>query len=342
MGAPPQGFASPASVLGPGHRAINVLRVAAAVQDAETVTIGADVYEFDTHSSPTITGGRIRVDVSGGGTVKAAGTFVLVANAGDGKKVTIDGRDYVFQTTLTDVSGHVKIGASAAASITSLIAAIMLGAGAGTAYAASTTVNTSVSAAQGAGTTAVVTALAGGTAGNSMAVSTDVVGASWDGVTLGTTVAGVDPTAGEATTALVSAITASTTEAIAALRVSANEVVVSANAVGAVVLACAESMGGSNNAWAASAMYGGRAVGPRTVEIQNRVPLAVEVAVDNMHFYFSFTPAAVEVFVEPTSTPGALKLWNGGATISGGRVTLDNGGNVDWAATDTVYITATD
>ena len=61
----------------PGRLAIGVLRVGSAVEDAETVSIGADVYEVDTHDDETITAGRIRLDLSGGSTVKAQGTLTI-------------------------------------------------------------------------------------------------------------------------------------------------------------------------------------------------------------------------------------------------------------------------
>src|SRR5512137_1797623 len=60
-----------------GQRAQNVLRVAAATQDGETVTIGTQVYEIDTTAVAGITAGRVRVNCSGGSTAVAKGTLTL-------------------------------------------------------------------------------------------------------------------------------------------------------------------------------------------------------------------------------------------------------------------------
>ncbi len=47
-----------------GSKAVGIIRIASNVADTETVTIGADVYEFDSDADPgTITEGRIRVSV---------------------------------------------------------------------------------------------------------------------------------------------------------------------------------------------------------------------------------------------------------------------------------------
>lgn len=333
-----------------GQTPIAVLRVASAVQDGEAVTIGADVYEVDTHADPgVITAGRIRLKLDAGSTVKAAGTLTLVANPGDAETVTIGAKVYTFQATLTNVDGNVKIGASTAATLTNLIRAINLSGGTpGTDYAAAMTVHPTVTAAQGAGTTMLVTAKAGGTAGNSI-VSTDGManaGNVFDAATLGTTTAGVDPTAGEFTTALTTAINASGTERVTATRVSANEVLINAaNArngtptAEARVTTLAETLAGANNAWDTAALRGGALAEAVNVSIQQRVPNAAEVAIGNMHFLFPAAPVAVLLArVVPTATPGAPKAWDGGLTITGNRITLDNAGATDWAATDTVTL----
>lgn len=69
----------------------------------------------------------------------ATGTITIGTNPLDGTTVTIGGKVYTFQTTLTNVDGNVDIGADANATATALAAAINLGAGAGTVYAAATT-----------------------------------------------------------------------------------------------------------------------------------------------------------------------------------------------------------
>lgn len=69
----------------------------------------------------------------------------------NGHTIGINGRTYTFQTVLTDVDGHVLIGADNEETRDNLIAAINLDAGAGTIYAASMTANISVSASALAG-----------------------------------------------------------------------------------------------------------------------------------------------------------------------------------------------
>ncbi len=128
------------------------------------------------------------------GITQASGTLTLAANAANGDTVTIGGKTYTFQTVLTNVDGNVFIGASASASLDNLIDAINLGSGAGTDYAAATTLHPSVSAAAGAGDTMVVTAkVAVGAAGNSIATTETLTnpGSVWAAATLTGGVSGV-------------------------------------------------------------------------------------------------------------------------------------------------------
>lgn len=116
------------------------------------------------------TPGNITDDVS----VAATGVLTLTSNAGNNETVTLDAKVYTFQTVLTDVDGNVLIGATASDSLDNLIAAITLGAGAGTKYAASMTPHPTVTAAAGAGDTMDVTAKTAGAAGNKI-VSTETL-----------------------------------------------------------------------------------------------------------------------------------------------------------------------
>jgi hypothetical protein len=116
--------------------------------------------------------------------VKATGTLTNTANYADTETVTTGTKIYQFQTVLTNVDGNVLIGATASDSLDNLIAAINLGAGSGTLYAAATTANTFVSAVAGAGDTLVATALVGGTAGNTIATTETSANASWGAATL--------------------------------------------------------------------------------------------------------------------------------------------------------------
>ena len=73
--------------------ATDTLTFTGGVSDAEIVTIGARVYEFDTAGTETITAGRVRVNVSGGaGAAAAVAALVAAINADTGAVVTaVDG-----------------------------------------------------------------------------------------------------------------------------------------------------------------------------------------------------------------------------------------------------------
>lgn len=102
-------------------------------------------------------------------------------NALNTETVVIDGKTYTFQTTLTDSDGNVQIGSDADETLDNLVAAITLGAGAGTAYAASTTLHPSVTAENNGDDTATVYAKTEGTAGNSIVISETLTNGNWDG-----------------------------------------------------------------------------------------------------------------------------------------------------------------
>lgn len=328
-----------------GSKAVNVLRLASAGKGGETIVVGADTYELTTKDDLSVTAGRIAVDVHGGSTVKAQGTLQFSSQPADGDTVTIDGKVYTFQTTLTDVNGHVFRGANATEARDNLVAAINLASGTGTKYATSTSKHTTVTAAA-SGADMVVTAIAGGTAGNAIATTKTSPGShiAWDGSTLGTTTAGVDPTASDVGTAFAAAVNASATEHVAAEKISANEVVVSARATGVKTLACTETLSGSNNAWAAANMYGGDSGGAKQIFKGSRVPNATEVALGNVHFLLPFVPTVVDVRVYVTATPGVAVAWDGTFTIDSSkkRATVNNGGGTDWTTSHTIEIEAHD
>jgi hypothetical protein len=110
---------------------------------------------------------------------KAAGVLTFGANATDGKIVTIGTKVYTFEDSLTNVDGHVQIGADAEASLDNLIAAILLSTPIGARYAAATTLHPTVVAVAGTGDTMNATAKAYGTAGNNIASTTNVTSGSW-------------------------------------------------------------------------------------------------------------------------------------------------------------------
>jgi len=123
-------------------------------------------------------------DVGVSAAVASAGTLTLTGQPLNTETVTTGTKTYTFQTVLTDVDGNVLIGATASDSLDNLIAAITLGAGSGSTYAASTTANTFVTASAGAGDTMDAEALVKGTQGDSIATTETLTNGSWGGATL--------------------------------------------------------------------------------------------------------------------------------------------------------------
>jgi len=116
--------------------------------------------------------------------VAASNVLTMTDVITDGETVTLDTKTYTFQDILTDVDGNVKVGADASESLDNLIAAIMLGSGAGTKYAASMTLHPSVTAVAGAGDTVLVVAKDAGAVGNTIASTETLVNGTFDGDTL--------------------------------------------------------------------------------------------------------------------------------------------------------------
>lgn len=116
--------------------------------------------------------------------VAATETLTFTGQPLDTETVTLDAKVYAFQTVLTDVDGNVLIGAAASDSLDNLIAAITLGAGAGTKYATSMTLHPTITAVAGAGDTMGATAKKKGTAGNSRATTETLTNGSFGGATL--------------------------------------------------------------------------------------------------------------------------------------------------------------
>jgi hypothetical protein len=112
------------------------------------------------------------------GTLTSSGAFT------DTQTITIGGKVYTTQTTLTNVDGNVLIGANAAATIDNLYAAINLGAGAGTTYAAAMTAHPHVVATSETDTTLVVKARVDGSIGNLIGTTETQTNASWGGTVL--------------------------------------------------------------------------------------------------------------------------------------------------------------
>jgi hypothetical protein len=102
--------------------------------------------------------------------------------------VVIGNKTYTLQAALTNVDGNVKIGASAAATLTNLFNAInAVGGVPGTDYATAMTPHTQVKATNPTATTVKVTALVPGTEANTLGTTkTSAGGAAWGAATLTT------------------------------------------------------------------------------------------------------------------------------------------------------------
>ena len=129
----------------------------------------------------------------------SVGTLTLTAQPADTETVTVGGKVYTFQTTLTDSDGNVNIGSTAANSLLNLQAAINFNnagesaVSAGTDYAASMTINPEVEVTSSTATTMVVTALTPGTVGDLIAsTETITTGGAWGAATLASGAGNVD------------------------------------------------------------------------------------------------------------------------------------------------------
>lgn len=124
----------------------------------------------------------------------AQGTLTIVDNPTDGDTITVDGRLYTFQDTLTNVDGNVQIEVAVGSTRNNLVNAFLRIGTPGTQYAAATIEHPTVIMAAFILDDAILTAKEPGTAGNAIpTVSSFASGNNFfDAVTLGTTTAGTD------------------------------------------------------------------------------------------------------------------------------------------------------
>lgn len=101
------------------------------------------------------------------------------SNFTDGESVTVGSIAYLMQTTLTNIAGHVKIGATTAISLSNLMNAINQGPGFGTVYAAATPANTLVTASIYDTGVLKASAKTAGTGGNTIGCTDSAANASW-------------------------------------------------------------------------------------------------------------------------------------------------------------------
>lgn len=116
------------------------------------------------------------------GSIAAKGTLSPLSIPLNTETVTIGTKVYTFQTALTNVDGNVLIGASATTAMANLASAINLTAGAGTTYAAATTIHPTVSA--NGGNPLIITAKTTGIGGNGIATTETLTNGAFGAATL--------------------------------------------------------------------------------------------------------------------------------------------------------------
>lgn len=118
-------------------------------------------------------------------TLVAATSTLTASTLADGETVTIGVKVYTFEDTLTDVDGHVQVGEDDEETLLNLKAAINLEAGAGTAYADSTTIHPLVKAVSSDATTLVIQAKIKGALGNQILTAESTGSSSWTSTRMG-------------------------------------------------------------------------------------------------------------------------------------------------------------
>lgn len=116
---------------------------------------------------------------------KATGVLTLSSTGPlDTETFTVGGKTYTLQETLTDVDGNILLGASNEETVGNIVAAISLGAGAGTVYANSMIASSDVDVLDSDATSVTVQALTGGVGGNSITTTDTLTNGSWGAATL--------------------------------------------------------------------------------------------------------------------------------------------------------------
>lgn len=151
------------------------------------------IYECTTAGKTYITAPTF--DTAVGNTTTEADSFAIntlrmigPGNVGNGQSITVGTlandtyKSWTFQNTLTNVDGNVKIGATYLDTCANLLAALTLGAGAGTLYAAATTAHPEVGFAAGPNPGEIVlTALTAGSAYNTINLVETMNNTTFDG-----------------------------------------------------------------------------------------------------------------------------------------------------------------
>jgi hypothetical protein len=109
---------------------------------------------------------------------RAVTTLTFTENGADTNTITIGGKVYTLQASLTNVDGNVKLGGTTAVTIANIVAAVGLGSGAGTLYATAMTANPHCRVRSSTATTIVFEAKVPGTIGNLIPSSDTLAGSS--------------------------------------------------------------------------------------------------------------------------------------------------------------------
>lgn len=141
--------------------------------------------------------------------------------------------------------------------------------------------------------------------------------------------------------ALVAEINVETTEPVEAQDIDDDQVLLIASDVGVQTTALDEALLGANNEWDDTAMHDGVAAGAKKVVRVVHVPTAMEVTLGRVLIPLDFVPTGAIVQVRTTAS-GAIVAWDGAMLLRTAeqRVDLINLTSVDFAATDTIYVTA--
>lgn len=198
-----------------------ILSISGVVVDGERVTIGNDVYEFVADAVKTVSDRNIPVDISSD-TIASHGSLTMSIQPTSGDTITIGDKTYIFVPVGTDTAdAEVSIGASLSDAQANLVAAINGTDGISNPHPL-------VSASNFSSDICTITALIGGTAGDAIATTETFTSSSnvFGAATLGS---GADCSAGDAVTALVTAITAFDTQGITGTDGTGDTVVLTAS-----------------------------------------------------------------------------------------------------------------
>ncbi len=232
--------------------ATGVLTLTGVVEDGETVSIGSDVYEFAADAAQTVTGSNIAVDITSYATA-SEGTLTVDTQPTAGQAFTIGDETFTFVEPVDfNEDGEVSVGTDLPTAQAAIVAAIngTDGENAGSSYVTAAAFNTNVS---------ILTAITAGTSGDTIATTTTMDGGSngFDDANLGTETAGVDCSAANAITTLVSAVTASDTEGVGAADGEGDTVDFEADIAGAAGNAITTTTTISNGAFSTANLTGG-------------------------------------------------------------------------------------